>query len=91
MSLPDNQEPKDRRRSARPERLVIGDEEMVRNDVIAREEGACEKTVNRRDKDGAPFLYMAGVKYRPIRRYHQFLLGLIQSRNQPPLRRRRRA
>jgi hypothetical protein len=78
------------RRRARPERIIIGGEEMVRNDVIAREEGDAERTLNRRDKDGAPFIYIGGVKYRPIERYHKFLLGQIQVRNQPLRRRGRR-
>jgi hypothetical protein len=75
---------KDRRRSARPERIVIAGEEMVRNDVVARERGACERTINRDDAR------IAGVKYRPIERYHQFMLRQIQVRNQPPKRRRGR-
>jgi hypothetical protein len=29
------------------------------------------------------------VKYRPIELYHQFLLGRIQRRNQPPTKQRR--
>jgi len=91
VSLPSNAETKDRRRSARPERLVIGGEEMVRNDVVAQEQGASERAVNRGDAHGAPYILLYGVKYRPIGRYHDFLLKRIQSRNQPPLRRRRRA
>jgi hypothetical protein len=88
MTLLDTAETKDRRRrSNRPERMVIGGEEMVRNDVVARDEGSCERTVNRRDKLGAPYIYIAGVKYRPIKRYHEFMLGQIQVRNQPPKKR----
>ena len=70
------------RRSDRPERMMIGGEEMVRNDVVAREKGETERTTNRGDALGAPYMYIAGVKYRPIKRYHQFLLGQIQVRNQ---------
>jgi hypothetical protein len=77
-------------RTDRPERLTIGGVEMVRNDVVAREEGACERTINRLDRLGAPYLMIAGVKYRPIERYHQFLLKQIQVRNQPQKKRRRR-
>jgi hypothetical protein len=79
---------KDRRRSARPERIMIGTEEMVRNDVVAREEGACERTINRLDPLGAPYIYIGGVKYRPIERYHKFMLAQIKVRNQPPKKRR---
>ena len=77
------------RRSDRPERLMIGGEEMVRNDVVAREQGGvAERTINRGDKDGAPFIYIGGVKYRPIGRYHEFMLGRIRVRNQPSKKRR---
>jgi hypothetical protein len=61
---------------------------MVRNDVVAREEGACERTINRLDSLGAPYIYIGGVKYRPIERYHKFMLAQIKVRNQPPTKRR---
>src|SRR6516162_6575677 len=76
--------PKRRFRTERPERMMIGGEQMVRNDIVARDEGDAERTLNRRDKDGAPYIYIGGVKYRPIEQYHQFLLGRMQVRNQPP-------
>jgi hypothetical protein len=80
---------KDRRRSARPERLWIGGVEFVRNDVVAQEQGnITERTVNRGDKDGAPYIYLGGVKYRPIARYHEFLLAQVQVRNRPRNKRR---
>ena len=80
---------KDRRRSARPERLTIGGVEFARNDVMAQEQGnLTERTINRGDKDGAPFAYIGGVKYRPVEEYHKFLLGRIQRRNRPPPKRR---
>ena len=80
---------KDRRRSARPERLWIGGVEFARNDVVAQQQGGItERTINRGDKDGAPYIYIGGVKYRPIEQYHQFLLGRMQVRNQPPAKRR---
>ena len=76
-------------RTERPERMMIGGVQMVRNDVVAGDEGNCERTLNRRDKDGAPYIYIGGVKYRPIERYHRFMLGQIQVRNQSPKKRRR--
>jgi hypothetical protein len=80
---------KDRRRSARPERIWIGGVEFERNDVAAREQaGASERTINRGDKHGAPYTYFAGVKYRPVKQYHQFLLEQIQVRNLSPKKRR---
>jgi hypothetical protein len=83
--------PKRRFRTERPERMMIGDVLMIRNDIVAGDEGNCERTLNRRDKDGAPYIYIGGVKYRPIERYHQFMLGRIEVRNQPPAKRRRGA
>jgi hypothetical protein len=75
--------PRRGRRSDRPERIWIGGEEMVRNDVLAQEQGGSERSINRGDPRGAPYLYLNGVKYRPLKRYHQYLLGRIQVRNQP--------
>jgi hypothetical protein len=54
---------------ARPERIDIGDDELIRNDLIAKIEGTSERTVNRGDVRGAPFTLIGGVKYRPIKRY----------------------
>jgi hypothetical protein len=77
-----------RRRAQRPERIDLGDDEAVRNDLIAEEEGTSERTVNRADKHGAPFLYIGGVKYRPYKAYKKFLAGRIQRKNQTKSRRR---
>jgi len=75
-------------RCDRPEKLIIGGETCTRNDVKAKEQGHTEKTLNRGDKRGAPYLMVGGIKYRPDRRYDDWLLGQIQTRN-PPMRRRR--
>jgi hypothetical protein len=78
------------KRSERPERIPLADgEEAVRNDVLANEQGTSERTVNRDDSKGAPYLYFGGVKYRPIKEYRAFLAGRIQRRGQAPQRRRR--
>jgi hypothetical protein len=61
---------------------------MIRQDVLAQEQGTTERAINRGDARGAPFIMLYGVKYRPIERYHKFLLGQIQARNQPPRKRR---
>jgi hypothetical protein len=88
MSLSDTTFKADtRRRATRPERLVIGGKEFVRNDVIAREQGLSERTLNRDDTVGAPFLMIGGVKYRPTDEYGAFVLGRIQVRNQKSRRR----
>jgi hypothetical protein len=77
------------RRQTRPERINIGDDELVRNDIIAKEYGATERTINRGDVKGAPFTYVGGVKYRPLKRYREFITSQIQTRGQPPARRQR--
>jgi len=78
-----------RARSAHPERIPLNDDDLVRNDLIAAEVGTSERTVDRGDKDGAPYTYIGGVKYRPINAYRQFLASRIERRNQAPRRRRR--
>jgi hypothetical protein len=66
------------RRSRRPERLTIGGEMWVRNDILAKEVGTTERALNRGDAQGAPFVFVAGIKYRPERQYHEFLTSRIQ-------------
>jgi hypothetical protein len=75
-------------RASKPERITVGDETFVRNDVLAKEQGASPRTIDRGDAQGAPYTYVAGVKYRPEKRYHAFQLSRIQVR-QPPKRRPR--
>ena len=77
-----------RTRAARPERIDIGDDELVRNDIVAKLQGTCERTINRSDARGAPFIYVGGVKYRPIALYRQFLASRIVRKGQPRQRRR---
>jgi hypothetical protein len=67
-----------RRKQARPERIVVGDETFERNDITAQRYGSCEKTINRGDRLGAPFRFFNGVKYRPMGRYDAFILSTIQ-------------
>jgi hypothetical protein len=73
-------------RASKPERITVGDETFVRNDVLAKEQGASERTINRLDAEGAPYTYLAGVKFRPLERFHAFLLSRIRVRK-PPKRR----
>jgi len=75
-------------RAERPEQLVIGGKTFTRNDVVAKQHGCNVRTVNRGDKLGAPFLFVAGVKYRPDEEYAEFLLSRIVRPNQRPERRR---
>jgi hypothetical protein len=79
-----------RRRETHPERIEIGGEVLLRNDVQARQLGCSERSVNRGDKDGAPFVFIGGIKYRPAERYAAFILNRIQEGKPkvPKLRRR---
>ena len=80
-------DPRDRR--AHPERMTIGGETFERNDVRAKSLHMSERSLNRGDRLGAPYLFIAGVKYRPVERHDTFILASIQTRKpQPPKRRR---
>jgi hypothetical protein len=78
-----------RRRESHPERILIGNEVFVREDIMAAELGECMRTLARRDVEGAPHARFGGVKYRPEKRFHQFLLDTIQVRERPSKRRAR--
>ena len=67
-----------RRKKSRPERIVVGDETFERNDITAKRYGGSERTINRGDRDGAPFRFFNGIKYRPMKRYDAFVLSTIQ-------------
>ena len=71
-----------RRRERHPERIVVGSKTFERNDVTAARFGETERTLNKRDKDGAPFQYFGGVKYRPLPDYDEHILSGIR-RHQP--------
>jgi hypothetical protein len=70
-----------------PERIPLGDDTLIRNDIIAAIYGSSERALNRGDADGAPYLICAGVKYRPERGYQEYLAGRIQRRGAKPKRR----
>jgi hypothetical protein len=76
-----------RPRAERPERIPLGDDTLVRNDIIAAIYGSSERALNRGDAAGAPLVYVAGVKYRPERGYQEFLTSQIQRRGGRPTRR----
>jgi hypothetical protein len=81
----DSEQPLDpRRREAHPERITVGGEDFLRNDVQAKELGCSERSIDRGDKLGAPYLLLAGIKYRPVKRYAEFILGRIQVRKPQP-------
>jgi hypothetical protein len=78
MDIPQEQRLDPRRRELHPEQIIVGDEIFVRNDKIAESHGVSERTVNRGDRDGAPYRFFGGVKYRPKGRYDQFILDSIR-------------
>jgi hypothetical protein len=78
-----------RARSAHPERIPLNNDELVRNDLIAAELGISVRTVDRGDENGAPFVHVGGIKYRPIKAYREFLAGRIERKNQVPQRHRK--
>jgi hypothetical protein len=88
MTQTDNK-PLDRRsRETKPEQIEIGGRTFLRNDAIARKYGLSERTLNRGDRKGAPFLFVGHVKYRPLAEYDHYLLRSVQQHNPEPPRRR---
>jgi hypothetical protein len=77
-----------RRREAHPERIVVGDEVFIRNDVLAREQGESERSLNRGDKRGAPYRFFGGVKYRPWRLHAEFVMNSVQVHKPEPSQKR---
>lgn len=89
--MPDNTPLVDSRcREAHPERIDVGSEVLVRNDVCAKSYGVTTKTLDRGDPHGAPYTYIGNVKYRPERAYREYVLSKIKTRGQAPARRRAR-
>jgi hypothetical protein len=79
-----NERPLDpRRREAHPERITVGGEVFIRNDILAREHGESERSLNRGDALGAPYRFFGGVKYRPERLHAAFVMNSIQVKRQP--------
>jgi hypothetical protein len=75
----------------KPERIDIGSDMLVRNDTLAREHGVAERTLDRGDARGSPYVYIGGVKYRPLREFNEFVAASIVRRGSAPTRRRRGA
>jgi hypothetical protein len=76
-------------RETHPERIVVGDKVLERNDVVAAKYGESERSVNRRDRLGAPYIFISNIKYRPQPDYDNFLLSrCIEVRKPQPLKRR---
>jgi hypothetical protein len=92
MDTPQEQRLDPRRREQHPERIEIGGEGFLRNDIQAKQLGCSERSVNRGDKDGAPYVFIGGIKYRPEKRYAAFFMKRIQEgKPQTAKRKQRRA
>ena len=86
------QPPDPRRRETHPERIEIGGVILLRNDVQAKQLGCSERSVYRGDKDGAPLVFIGGIKYRPEKRYAAFILNRVQEgKPRSPKRKQRHA
>ena len=79
-----------RRKVAHPERITVGHVVFERNDVRAAHLGVSERTLNRDDKDGAPYRLFGNVKYRPVEEHNAFILSGIKNKPSPPPRKQRR-
>jgi hypothetical protein len=78
-----------RRREAHPEHIIIANETFERNDIRAKNLSMSERTMNRGDARGAPYVFLCGVKYRPVERHDAFILSSIQVRKPPSSKRRK--
>jgi hypothetical protein len=79
-----------RSRANHPERIQVGGEILERNDITAVRYGESERTTNRKDRLGAPYLYIGGCKYRPVERFDAFILSQIIKKSGTPRPRGRR-
>jgi hypothetical protein len=77
-----------RRREAHPERITIATETFERNDIRAKKLFMSERSLNRGDRRGAPYVFLGGVKYRPVERHDAFILASIQQRKPSALKRK---
>src|SRR5215831_15322822 len=73
-----------RRRELKPERITVGGEVFIRNDILARSLGESERSLNRGDARGAPYRFFGGIKYRPERLHAEFIMRTIQVREPQP-------
>jgi hypothetical protein len=77
-------QPLDKRdRRAHPERIAIGSETFERNDIRAKKLCMSERSLNRGDAQGAPYVFLGGIKYRPVERHDAFILASIQQHKPP--------
>jgi hypothetical protein len=78
-------------RAERPERIALADGDcLLRNDLVAAEIGLSVRGLARYDADGAPFVFVGGVKYRPLGAFRQYLASRVKQRTKPAKRSARR-
>jgi hypothetical protein len=75
--------------ASKPERIPLNDDELVRDDIKQAERGVSKRTAQREDAEGAPYIMIGGVKYRPNREYNAFTASRIVRQGPPPAKRRR--
>ena len=74
-------------RDMHPETIQMGHVRWLRNDLYAAKLGETERTLNLRDRRGAPSREFGGIKYRPEADMDAFLLSDVPK---PPTKRRGR-
>ena len=76
--------PIERQRLPAPERIVIDDDELVLDAIFHTEvlAGANRRTGKRYEAEGLPYVYVRGMKYRPLREGRKWLANRIQRPNQ---------
>jgi hypothetical protein len=72
-----------RSRLSRPERIPLGDDVGIRDDIMAAQLGVITKTLSSYDRDGAPYLMVGNVKYRPERAFNEYLRSRIKVKGRP--------
>jgi hypothetical protein len=67
-----------------PRRIDIGTDILVLDEDFCDEvlAGAVRRTAKRYERDGLPYVFVAGHKYRPLNEGRAFLAARIQRRNQ---------
>jgi|SoiMethySBSTD1v2_1073268.scaffolds.fasta_scaffold3775610_1 hypothetical protein len=65
-------------RTVRPETIELNDDTLIRNDVLARQDGVNPRTLDRGDAHGAPYVILYGTKYRPLKRYREHQASQIR-------------
>jgi hypothetical protein len=70
-------------KEAHPESIEVGGTTFQRNDIVAKRYGETERTVNRKDRDGAPYTFFGGIKYRPQPDFDNFILARCIKRAPP--------